>query len=171
MNAIKKIFGGDTRQLGMIFALIALIVFFQIKTGLTLDPNNVNNIIQGNAYILVLAIGMVLVIIAGHIDLSVGSIAAFVGIVVAMGIRDWASPGGSASCSAWSSAPSSAPGRVSGSPTSASRPSSSPSPECSSSGEPTSGSASPSPCPCPRPSRSSAPAPSPRSAPTPATTT
>ena len=87
MNAIKKIFGGDTRQLGMIFALIALIVFFQIKTGLTLDPNNVNNIIQGNAYILVLAIGMVLVIIAGHIDLSVGSIAAFVGIVVAMGIR------------------------------------------------------------------------------------
>ncbi|MFN8013219.1 MAG: multiple monosaccharide ABC transporter permease [Dermatophilaceae bacterium] len=92
MNAIKKIFGGDTRQLGMIFALIALIVFFQIKTGLTLDPNNVNNIIQGNAYILVLAIGMVLVIIAGHIDLSVGSIAAFVGIVVAMGIRDWGIP-------------------------------------------------------------------------------
>ncbi len=93
MNVIKKIFGGDTRQLGMIFALVALIVFFQYKTGgLTLEPNNVNNIIQGNAYILVLAIGMVLVIIAGHIDLSVGSIAAFVGIVVAIAIRDWGIP-------------------------------------------------------------------------------
>ena len=90
MNAIKKVFGGDSRQLGMIFALIALIAFFQWRTdGLTLTPDNVNNIIQGNAYVLVLAIGMVLVIIAGHIDLSVGSIAAFVGIVVALAITDW----------------------------------------------------------------------------------
>ena len=70
------------RQLGMIFALVALIIFFQIWTGgLTLTPDNVINIIQQNSYILVLAIGMVLVIIAGHIDLSVGSVAAFVGIV------------------------------------------------------------------------------------------
>ena len=51
MNAIKKIFGGDTRQLGMIFALIALIVFFQIKTGLTLDPNNVNNKTPLSSYV------------------------------------------------------------------------------------------------------------------------
>ena len=90
MNKIKQIFGGDARQLGMIFALVALIILFQILTGgLTLQPDNVNNIIQGNAYILVLAIGMVLVIIAGHIDLSVGSVAAFVGIVVAIAMRDW----------------------------------------------------------------------------------
>lgn len=93
MNVIKKIVGGDSRQLGMIFALIALIAFFQWRTGgLTLTPDNVNNIIQGNAYVLVLAIGMVLVIIAGHIDLSVGSIAAFVGIVVALAITDWGLP-------------------------------------------------------------------------------
>ncbi len=90
MDQIKKIFGGDTRQLGMIFALIALIIFFQIRTnGLTLQPDNVINIFQGNSYILVLAIGMVLVIIAGHIDLSVGSVAAFVGISVAIAMRDW----------------------------------------------------------------------------------
>src|SRR6476661_7424374 len=90
MNKVKQIFGGDARQLGMIFALAALIILFQILTGgLTLQPDNVNNIIQGNAYILVLAIGMVLVIIAGHIDLSVGSVAAFVGIVVAIAMRDW----------------------------------------------------------------------------------
>ena len=93
MQTIKKIFGGDTRQLGMIFALIALIIFFQVWTGgLTLTPDNVINLFQGNSYILVLAIGMVLVIIAGHIDLSVGSIAAFVGIVVAITMRDWDLP-------------------------------------------------------------------------------
>ena len=93
MNAIRKIFGGDTRQLGMVLALVALIIFFQWRTGgLTLTPDNVNNIIRGNAHILVLAIGMVLVIIAGLIDLSVGSVAAFVGIVVAIAMRDWGIP-------------------------------------------------------------------------------
>ena len=93
MKTVKKIFGGDTRQLGMIFALVALIIFFQVRTGgLTLTSDNIINLFQGNSYILVLAIGMVLVIIAGHIDLSVGSIAAFVGIVVAIAMRDWGIP-------------------------------------------------------------------------------
>ncbi|MDQ6752963.1 MAG: sugar ABC transporter permease [Actinomycetota bacterium] len=93
MNALKQLFGGNTRQFGMIFALIFLIVLFQFLTGgLTLTPDNVINLFNGNAYILILAIGMVLVIIAGHIDLSVGSIAAFVGIVVAITMRDWHLP-------------------------------------------------------------------------------
>lgn len=90
MTFIKKLFGGDIRQLGMIGALVFLILFFQWSTdGLTLTPDNVNNIIRGNAHILVLAIGMVMVIIAGHIDLSVGSVAAAVGIVAALAMRDW----------------------------------------------------------------------------------
>jgi putative multiple sugar transport system permease protein len=73
----------------MVFALVALIVFFQIRThGLVLTSANMMNLLNGNAYILVLAIGMVLVIIAGHIDLSVGSVAAFAGIVTALAIRD-----------------------------------------------------------------------------------
>ncbi|MBM6621572.1 sugar ABC transporter permease [Micrococcaceae bacterium RIT802] len=93
MNAIKQLFGGNTRQFGMIFALVALVVFFQIMTeGVTLTSGNLMNLLNGNAYILILAIGMVLVIIAGHIDLSVGSIAAFVGITVALAIRDWDLP-------------------------------------------------------------------------------
>ena len=93
MNALKKLFGGNTRQFGMIFALVALIVFFQIFTeGRTLTPGNVINLFNGNSYILILAIGMVLVIIAGHIDLSVGSVAAFVGVSVALMIRDWGIP-------------------------------------------------------------------------------
>ncbi len=93
MNSLKQIFGGNTRQFGMIFALVALVVFFQWQTGgKTLTPGNMMNLFNGNSYILILAIGMVLVIIAGHIDLSVGSIAAFVGIVVAIAMRDWGIP-------------------------------------------------------------------------------
>jgi putative multiple sugar transport system permease protein len=89
MNAVKQLFSGNTRQFGMIFALIALVILFQGLTGgLTLTPDNVINLFNGNSYILILAIGMVLVIIAGHIDLSVGSIAAFAGIVVATTMRD-----------------------------------------------------------------------------------
>ncbi|ALV44435.1 sugar ABC transporter permease [Arthrobacter alpinus] len=93
MNAIKQLFGGNTRQFGMIFALIALVVYFQIRSGgLLLTPDNVINLMNGYSYILILAVGMVLVIIAGHIDLSVGSVAAFVGIVVALSMRDWGLP-------------------------------------------------------------------------------
>ena len=89
MNALKQLFSGNTRQFGMIFALAALIVLFQILTdGLALTPTNVQNLFNGNSYVLILAIGMVLVIIAGHIDLSVGSVAAFAGIVVAIAMRD-----------------------------------------------------------------------------------
>jgi len=88
--SLKGMLGANARQFGMIFALIALIIFFQWQTGgLTLTPDNVINLFNGNSYILILAIGMVLVIIAGHIDLSVGSIAAAVGIVVAIAMRDW----------------------------------------------------------------------------------
>lgn len=95
MIRLLKPFGGNLRQFGMLFALAALIFFFQIRTdGLVLTSANMINLLNGNAYILVLAIGMVLVIIAGHIDLSVGSVAAFAGIVTALTLRDGAvSPG------------------------------------------------------------------------------
>ncbi len=70
------------RQSGMVVALAAIVVLFQIWTdGILLKPLNVTNIIQQNGYILVLAIGMVIVIICGHIDLSVGSIAGFIGAI------------------------------------------------------------------------------------------
>jgi putative multiple sugar transport system permease protein len=84
---IRMIFGGaqsSARQFGILGALVVIIVFFQIITGgKTLNPSNLINIVNGNSYVLILAIGMVMVIVAGHIDLSVGSVAAFVGIVVA----------------------------------------------------------------------------------------
>jgi putative multiple sugar transport system permease protein len=68
------------RQSGMVVALAAIVLLFGVWTGgILLKPLNVTNIIQQNGYILVLAIGMVIVIISGHIDLSVGSIAGFIG--------------------------------------------------------------------------------------------
>lgn len=81
---IQNLLGGDVRQFGMIATLIAIVLFFQFMSGGTvLTADNLMNVVTGNAYVLILAMGMVLVIIAGHIDLSVGSVAAFVGIVVA----------------------------------------------------------------------------------------
>lgn len=93
MDALKQLFGGSLRQFGMLFVLVALALFFHIMTGgLVITPTNMMNLINGNSYILVLAIGMVMVIVIGHIDLSVGSVAAFVGIVVAIVMRDTGLP-------------------------------------------------------------------------------
>ena len=86
----KKLFGGNVRQFGILFSLIAIIVLFQILTdGLTLSSGNLINLVSQYSYILILAIGMVMVIIAGHIDLSVGSVAAFAGIIVATSMAEW----------------------------------------------------------------------------------
>lgn len=75
----------NMRQYGMLVALALIVVLFQIWTdGALLLPNNVSNIVQQNSYILILAMGMMIVIIAGHIDLSVGSLAAFVGAAAAV---------------------------------------------------------------------------------------
>lgn len=76
---------GNVRQYGMLVALALIVLLFQFWTdGILLQPLNVTNLIQQNSYILILAIGMMIVIIAGHIDLSVGSLAAFVGAASAV---------------------------------------------------------------------------------------
>ncbi|MFF3059381.1 multiple monosaccharide ABC transporter permease [Streptomyces sp. NPDC057909] len=75
----------NMRQYGMLIALGLIVVLFEIWTdGVLLKPNNVTNLVLQNSYILVLAIGMMIVIIAGHIDLSVGSLAAFVSAACAV---------------------------------------------------------------------------------------
>ncbi|MDQ1596869.1 MAG: putative multiple sugar transport system permease protein [Microbacteriaceae bacterium] len=84
---------GQLRQIGLFIALIIIVVFFQIATaGITLAPINVSNLVVQNSYILILAIGMVMVIIAGHIDLSVGSVVAFVGAMSGVMITQWHIP-------------------------------------------------------------------------------
>jgi putative multiple sugar transport system permease protein len=100
-NAVSKVGSSlthivaDLGKNGIFLALIAVVVLFQILTdGILLRPQNISNLIVQNGYILILAIGMVMVIVAGHIDLSVGSVAAFVGAVsgvltVRMGVEWW----------------------------------------------------------------------------------
>lgn len=81
------------RQIGLFIALIAIVVFFQASTGgTTLRPINVSNIIVQNGYVLILAIGMVMVIIAGHVDLSVGSVAGFIGAMAGVMMTQWGLP-------------------------------------------------------------------------------
>src|SRR6187402_3039737 len=70
----------DLGKNGIFLALVAVVVLFQVLTnGILLRPQNISNLIVQNGYILILAIGMVFIIVAGHIDLSVGSVAAFIG--------------------------------------------------------------------------------------------
>ncbi len=89
MTTLKQTFGGNLRQYGIVGALALIVVFFQIMTdGKLLMPNNVASLIQQNAYVMILAIGMVIVIIAGHIDLSVGSLVAMVGGATAILMKD-----------------------------------------------------------------------------------
>lgn len=83
----------DLRQYGILAALAVIVILFQVLTdGRLLLPGNINNLIQQNAYVLILAVGMVIVIIAGHIDLSVGSVVAMVGAVSAISMTQWGMP-------------------------------------------------------------------------------
>lgn len=97
-NRFTRWFGHLLRDIGrngIFLALIAVVALFAILTdGILLRPQNVSNLVVQNGYILVLAIGMVMIIVAGHIDLSVGAIAAFVGALsgvfaVKMGMPWW----------------------------------------------------------------------------------
>ncbi|MGI5198414.1 multiple monosaccharide ABC transporter permease [Streptomyces sp. CA-288835] len=75
----------NMRQYGMLIALGLIVALFAVWTdGDLLLPRNVSNLVLQNSYILILAMGMMLVIIAGHIDLSVGSLTAFVGSIAAV---------------------------------------------------------------------------------------
>jgi putative multiple sugar transport system permease protein len=96
MEKIKKQSSINIRQFGMLIALVVIMVLFQILTqGILLTPQNVTNLIMQNSYVIVLAVGMLLCILSsGAIDLSVGSIVAFVGallgkMIVERGMNTW----------------------------------------------------------------------------------
>lgn len=77
--------GAFLGKYSMAAALITVVLVFALATdGVVLRNQNISNLIVQNGYILILAIGMVMVIIGGHIDLSVGSVAGFSGAVVAV---------------------------------------------------------------------------------------
>jgi putative multiple sugar transport system permease protein len=85
VQSLRDIFTKNLRQSGIYIAFVVIIGLFAISTGGTLlQPNNITNIVLQYSYILILAIGMVIVIIGGHIDLSVGSVVALTGAVSAL---------------------------------------------------------------------------------------
>jgi putative multiple sugar transport system permease protein len=82
---LRALITRNLRTSGIYVAFVAIVALFAILTdGVSLSPGNITNIVLQYSYILVLAIGMVLVIIAGHIDLSVGSVVALTGAISAV---------------------------------------------------------------------------------------
>src|SRR3954451_13167162 len=77
---VRELFTRNLRQSGIYIAFVVIVALFAILTdGLSLKPTNVTNIVLQYSYVLILAIGMGIGIIAGHIDLSVGSVVALTG--------------------------------------------------------------------------------------------
>ena len=86
LDFVKK----HIREYGILLALIAIMAFFQVATGgILMKPINITNLILQNSYIIIMAIGMLLVIVCGHIDLSVGSVVGFVGALAAVMIVNY----------------------------------------------------------------------------------
>ncbi len=94
MKTINDMFRGNIRQYAMLIALAFVITLFQILTdGILLKPINISNLIQQNAYVLILATGMLLCILTcGNIDLAVGSVVGLVGAITALMVVKWGQP-------------------------------------------------------------------------------
>jgi putative multiple sugar transport system permease protein len=79
-KTLTDLFRNNVREYGMLIALIAVMVFFQFQTnGVLMKPVNITNLVLQNSYVIVMAMGMLLIIITGGIDLSVGSVVAVIG--------------------------------------------------------------------------------------------
>jgi putative multiple sugar transport system permease protein len=80
----------NIRDYALLISLLAIMVFFQFTTGgILFTPLNMTNIILQNSYIVIMALGMLLIIVAGHIDLSVGFLSGFVGAIAGVMMVTW----------------------------------------------------------------------------------
>jgi len=87
---ILRFVKANIRDYALLLSLLVIMIFFQFTTNGTLfKPVNMTNLILQNSYIVIMALGMLLVIVAGHIDLSVGSVSGFVGAVAAVMMVPW----------------------------------------------------------------------------------
>jgi len=85
MKTLTTLFRNNIREYGMLIALIAVMVFFQFKTGgILFKPVNITNLVLQNSYVITMALGMLLIIVSGWIDLSVGSVVAMVGALASV---------------------------------------------------------------------------------------
>ena len=87
---IVRFVKSNIRDYALLLSLLVIMIFFQVTTDGTLfKPVNMTNLILQNSYIVIMALGMLLIIVAGHIDLSVGSVSGFVGAVAAVMMVPW----------------------------------------------------------------------------------
>ena len=85
MNDMKTLISKNIRDYGMYIALIVIILIFTILTdGLFISSRNISNLLDSAGYIAVLAVGVMLVIVIRHIDLSIGFLAGFLGAIAAI---------------------------------------------------------------------------------------
>ncbi len=83
----------NVRAYGMFIALFVIMGIFTLATkGVFMSSRNISDLMNQTGYIAVLAIGMTLVIVIRHIDLSVGFLAGFLGAVAAIGMQQWKLP-------------------------------------------------------------------------------
>lgn len=86
----KKVVNLDMKQYGMFLALIAIYVIFAVMTGgKNLSPANINNLVMQNGYVVILAIGMLLCVLTGNVDLGVGSTVALTGAAAGIILVDY----------------------------------------------------------------------------------
>jgi putative multiple sugar transport system permease protein len=87
---LQKLLRQNIREYGMYIALFIIMAIFTITTkGVFISSRNIANLINQTGYIAVLAVGMTLVIVIRHIDLSVGFLAGFLGAIAAIAMASW----------------------------------------------------------------------------------
>lgn len=88
--SIMRFVKANVRDYALLLSLLAIMIFFQLATGgILFTPLNMTNIILQNSYIVIMALGMLLIIVAGHIDLSVGFLSGFVGAIAGVMMVTW----------------------------------------------------------------------------------
>lgn len=93
MQDLQRVLRQNVREYGMYIALFVIMAIFTVLTdGLFLSPRNISNLINQTGYIAVLAVGMTLIIVIRHIDLSVGFLAGFLGAIAAIALVQWGLP-------------------------------------------------------------------------------
>lgn len=92
-SSVGRYLKNNLRESGMLLSLVAIMIFFQIVTGgVLMKPLNLTNLVLQNSYIVIMALGMLLIIVTGHIDLSVGSVCGFIGALAAVMMVKWGVP-------------------------------------------------------------------------------
>ncbi|MBX7213541.1 MAG: hypothetical protein K1X39_05940 [Thermoflexales bacterium] len=93
LQNLQKQLRQNIREYGMYIALFVIMAIFAATTeGIFVSPRNLSNLIDQTGYIAVLAVGMTLVIVIRHIDLSVGFLAGFLGAISAIMLVQWGLP-------------------------------------------------------------------------------